>query len=95
MSDTDRDGIDRYTDWKSQIRSELEAFEGHGPPSIDELWNVAGYEAEGVSGWIDEMPPTQQEIQTAKGDLLKALVALEMAEERLNENRSVGPDTDQ
>lgn len=79
------DGTERYADWKNQIRSELEAFEGEGPPSIDQLWSVAQYEAESAASWIHDMRCTEQEIQTAKGDVLKALVALEMAEDRLNE----------
>ncbi|ELY91454.1 hypothetical protein [Natrialba taiwanensis] len=77
----------QYDDWKSQIRSELEAFEGEGPPSIDELWSVAQNESESAASWIHDMPCTEQEIKTAKGDVLKALVALEMAEDRLNEVR--------
>jgi len=76
---------ERYDDWKSQIRSELEAFEGEGPPSIEDLWSVAQHESESAASWIHDMPCTEQEIQTAKGDVLKALVALEMAEDRLNE----------
>ena len=76
---------ERYADWKGQIRSELEAFEGEGPPSIDQLWSVARHESESAASWIHDMPCTEQEIQTAKGDVLKALVALEMAEDRLNE----------
>jgi hypothetical protein len=34
---------------------------------------------------MHDMPCAEQEIQTAKGDVLKALVALEMAEDRLME----------
>jgi hypothetical protein len=79
-----RADTDRYADWKSQIRSELEAFEGEGPPTVDELWHVARYESESAASWIADMPATKQEIETVKDDLLRALVALEMAEERLN-----------
>ena len=78
-------GSGRYASWKSQLREELEAFEGECPPSIDELWHVARYESETAASWIADMPATQQEIETVKGDVLKALVALEMAEDRLNE----------
>lgn len=81
-------GEERYADWKAQIRSELEAFEGHGPPDVEELWHVAGHEAEGAASWIGDMPVSEDEIETAKGDLLKALVALEMAEERLEGGNS-------
>ena len=75
----------RYASWKSQLREELEAFEGEGPPTIEQLWHVARYESETAASWIADMPATQQEIETVKGDVLKALVALEMAEDRLNE----------
>jgi len=78
-------GTDRYADWKAQLRSELQAYEGEGPPSIDQLWSVAQHESESAASWIHGMPCTEQEIQTAKGDVLKALVALEMAENRLKE----------
>lgn len=81
----DRCESTEYASWKSEIRSELEAFEGEGPPSIDELWLVAQHEAESAASWMHDMPCTEQEIQTAKGDVLKALVALEIAEDRLNE----------
>jgi len=77
--------IEQYASWKEQIRSELEAFGGEGPPSIDDLWLVAQHESESAASWMHDMPCTEQEIETAKGDVLKALVALEMAEERLNE----------
>jgi len=76
---------ERYNDWKSQIRSELEAFEGEGPPSVKELWSVAQHESESAASLINDMPCTEQEVQTAKGDVLKALVVLEMVEEELNE----------
>lgn len=76
-------GSERYADWKSQIRSELEAMEGEGPPSTDDLWGLAGYEAHGAGAWIDDMPVTEDSIKTAKGDILKSLTALEMAEELL------------
>jgi len=82
---TDTGGTERYTGWKSQIRSELEAFEGEGPPSVDQLWSVAQHESESAASWMHDMPCAEQEIQTAKGDVLKALVALEMAEDRLKE----------
>jgi len=74
-----------YASWKSEIQSELEAFEGEGPPSIDQLWSVAQHQSESAASWIHDMPCTEQEIQRAKGDVLKALVAIEMAEDRLNE----------
>ena len=77
-------GSDRYESWREEIRSELEAFEGEGPPSVDQLWNVARHESGSAASWIADMPCTEQEVQTAKGDVLKALVALEMAEKRLN-----------
>lgn len=83
-NDTTTGDTERYSSWKSEIRAELEAYEGHGPPSAEELWHLAEYEASGVVSWISDMPVSEQEIQTAKGDVLKALVALEMAEERLN-----------
>lgn len=75
----------RYDDWKSNIRAELEAFEGEGPPSTRQLWNVAAYNARGAADWISDMPVGEEQIQTAKGDVLESLVALEMAEERLAE----------
>jgi hypothetical protein len=46
MGDNCTGDTERYADWKSQIRSELEAFEGEGPPSIEELWSVAQHESE-------------------------------------------------
>jgi len=73
----------RYTTQKENLRSELEAFEGHGPPTVEELWSTAGHEARGAASWIEDMPVDKNEIETAKSDLLKALVALEMAEERV------------
>ena len=77
-----------YTSWKAQIRSELEAFEGEGPPDADELWSVAQYKSRAASDWISDMPVSEHEIEAAKGDVLEALVALEMAEERLNQEGS-------
>jgi len=72
-----------YESQKRQYRQELEAFEGDGPPGARQLWDVARIEASSASNWIEDMECTEREIQTAKGDILKALVALEMAEERL------------
>jgi len=72
-----------YESEKSQYRSELEAYEGEGPLTPRQLWDVARIVSMSASNWIEDMPCTENEIQTAKGDLLKALVALEMAEERL------------
>jgi hypothetical protein len=77
-----------YESWKAQIRSELEAFEGEGPPDADELWSVAQYNARAASDWINDMPISENEIEAAKGDVLEALVALEMAEERLEQEGS-------
>jgi hypothetical protein len=74
-----------YDSWKAQIRSEIEAWEGDGPPSNDELWDWVAFEGDSVSGWVRDMPATKQSIRTAKGDVLQALVALEMLEERVND----------
>lgn len=73
----------RYSSWKSDIRSELDAMEGEGPPTADQLWNVAAYQSRSASDWIEDMPLTEDAIETARGDVLEALVALEMAEERM------------
>jgi hypothetical protein len=75
--------MSEYESEKQQYRQELEAFEGEGPPGPKQLWDVARLEASSASNWIEDMECTEREIQTAKGDILKALVALEMAEERL------------
>ena len=74
-----------YHDWKADIRTEIEANEGHEAPDADDLWYRARDSARGASGWIDGMPVSESEIRTAKGDILEALVALELAEERLQE----------
>jgi TPR repeat protein len=74
-----------YESQKSQYRSELEAYEGEGPANANQLWYVARAEAQSAADWIEDMPVTESEIQTAKGDVLKALVALEMAEELIDE----------
>lgn len=77
--------MNNYESWKDNIRQRLEAFEGEGPPDAETLWHVAGHEAIGAANWIGDMPVSQGEIETAKQDILTALVALEMAEERLEE----------
>lgn len=82
----DNSSTETYRDWKADIRRRIEANEGHESPDAEELWNRAGYAAEGASEWIRDMPLTENEIRAAKGDVLNALVALEMAEERLEEH---------
>lgn len=74
-----------YESWKAQIRSEIEAWEGEGPPDDTELWDWVAFEGESVAGWVRDMPASEQSIQTAKEDVLQALVALEMLEERHDE----------
>lgn len=81
-NDTDEPGD--YQNWKADIRQRIEANEGHETPDAQELWNRARFAAKGAASWIDDMPVSENEIETAKGDILKALVALEMAQERLN-----------
>ena len=74
------------SDYETQIERrqvEIEANEGHAPPKVDELWDRAAYEARGAASWIDDMPVSETEIQTAKDDLVMALAHLELAEERL------------
>ncbi len=83
MSEESAEEVCRYASRKENLRSELEAFEGHGPPTAEDLWSTAGHEARGAASWVEDMPLTETEIETAKSDLLKALVALEMAEERV------------
>jgi hypothetical protein len=74
---------EEYQQWKAQIRNEIEANEGHDNPTAEELWHRAGVEARTAAGWVDDVPLSMSEIKMAKGDLLTALVALEMAEDRL------------
>lgn len=82
MNDSENDSSE-YQGWKEEIRSEIEANEGHATPDPHELWDRAAYDARSAADWIDDMPVSEAEIRTAKGDVLSALVALEMAEERL------------
>lgn len=77
-----------YDNLKQNIRSRIEANEGDPRPSAEELWHRASLDARSAAGWIDDMPVSEHEVQTVKSDLLKALVALEMAEESLNEGAS-------
>jgi hypothetical protein len=70
-----------YDSWKSQIRQEIEAWEGEGPPSDAELWDHVAFEAQAVESWVRDMPATEESIETVKGDVLRQLVALEMLEE--------------
>ena len=72
-----------YESTKESIRAEFDANEGHPAPDAEELWSRAKYHSEGAASWIGDMPVTENEIATAKDDVLRALVALEMAEERL------------
>lgn len=87
MSNNHQSGC-RYERQKANIRSRLEAYEGEGPPSVLQLWHSAEYDASGCGGWIEDMPPIKEAIEAAKGDILKALVALEMAEERLEDSEN-------
>jgi hypothetical protein len=70
-----------YSTWKQQIRSEIEANEGERPPTQEQLWRIAGRASESAAEWIGDMPATDETVQTATGDVLTSLVALEMVEE--------------
>lgn len=85
MTETEQD----YTDLKNELRSEIEEVRDERPRDSDALWGFAYRNARWAYDWMIEIrPPSEQDIQDAKRRVLKALVALEMAEERLEQEGS-------
>lgn len=76
-----------YTDRKGLIRHVYEGYQSEsGGLSAKRLWTLAQQRSQSASDTISETGISKQEIDEVKGDVLAALVALEMAEERLDQN---------
>lgn len=69
---------------EEQIQHRLEAFEGEGPPSDDELLGVVFHNIRGALANLDELASTdideyqEDAVEWTRDDLLEAKVALEM-----------------